>query len=86
MIIKLIQLKISLYFFPLRRDPYPAVLLVRDHRHLAVGRATPGLRSALDASHVLHLQYHSGTCKPSLIADKENSQQSINKAERQGQV
>lgn len=67
----------SLYFFPLRRDPYPAVLLVHDHRHLAVGRATPGLRSALDASHVLHLQYHSGMCMPSLIADKKYSQQSI---------
>lgn len=67
----------SLYFFPLRRDPYPAVLLVRDHCHLAVGRATPGLRSALDASHVLHLQYHSGMCMPSLIADKKYSQQSI---------
>lgn len=64
------------------------MLLVRDHRHLAVGRATPGLRSALDASHVLHIQYHSGTFilhlqyrsgtfMPSLTADKEYSQQSI---------
>lgn len=42
------------------RDPDPAVLLVCDHPHLALGRTTPGLWSAVDAGHVLHIQHSSG--------------------------
>ena len=42
------------------RDPHAAAVLGSDHCHVAVGRAPPRVRAALDAHHVCHLQHPPG--------------------------